>query len=157
MYLYLQLHLSIECQIENDTLSFWQRQRQTQTQARAQTQIRNTNTNIGDTLRPKSNSCAASACAASASAGGAANQFGQYSFGVRRSGNKLLEQLNPTVVPGQGCRQKKGLGRGRERGRGNGIHMPALCRINHKRIKMILKRYRCDAMVSQIVRASASA
>lgn len=153
MYLYLQLHLSIECQIENDTLSFWQRQRQTQTQARAQTQIRNTNTNIGDTLRPKSNSCAASASAAAA-----ANQFGQYSFGVRRSGNKLLEQLNPTVVPGQGCRQKKkGQARGWGKGRGNRIHMPALCRINHKRIKMILKRYRCDAMVSQIVRASASA
>lgn len=62
-----------------------------------------------------------------ASGAAAANQFGQYSFGVRRSGNKLLEQLNPTVVPGQGRR-------------GNRIHMPALCRINHKRIKMILKR-----------------
>lgn len=117
---YLQLHLSIECQIENDTLSFWQRQRQTQTQAqargraraRAQTQIRNTNTNIGDTLRPKSNSCAASASdSVPASGAAAANQFGQYSFGVRRSGNKLLEQLNPTVVPGQGCRA----GRGREK------------------------------------------
>lgn len=102
-YLYLQLpiHLSIECQIENDTLSFGsesvKHKHSHSHQYKYETQIQIL------AIRWDQNQIVALRWHWART--DSSNQ-GQYSFGVRRSGNKLLEQLH-RMGPGEARRGRK--------------------------------------------------